>query len=302
MNIEHRWRLIMDEIHSSGTATIRSVMALTGASVATVRRDFTEMMALGLVRRKRGGVVRGERAAGRTGLEPTPYATPLRPVPDIVPSPAPAWPNMFGARMNENAVAKRAIAKIALEYMTPDAPVIIDGGTTTFHMASMLDDRAYTVLTASLPVFRSLVDHPNIRVTLAGGELFREQMVMLSPYDEGILRRFEAARMFVGGQALGPGGLMQRDVIRVQSQRQLIERARELIVLADSTKINALGAVSVCALDEIDVLITDDGIDAHALKWLMLSGIEVRIARINERPVLPTSQVLVGDRARRRLA
>ncbi len=292
MNIEHRWRVIMDEVHASGAATIRQVTALTGASVATVRRDFTEMTELGLVRRTRGGVIKGDRAADI----PAPSA------PGLAAPKLPAWPDLFGTRMGERAAAKRAIARIALEYMTPDRPAIIDGGTTTFHMATILEDAPYTVLTASLPVFRCLMDHDKVRVTLAGGELFREQMVMLSPYDEGLLRRFDGARMFIGGQALGPGGLMQRDVIRVQSQRQLIQRAGALIVLADSSKINALGAVSVCALDEIDVLITDDGVDPHALKWLMLSGVEVRIARLNERPVLPATQVLAGDRARRQLA
>ncbi len=160
--------------------------------------------------------------------------------------------------------------------------MIIDGGTTTFMMASMMADEGYHVLTTSVPILQCLFERPRIKVTVPGGELFRDQSIILNPYDDGILQHFAAQRMFIGCQALTKNGLLQTDTLLVQSERRLMERASEVIVLADSSKIDAPASLSVCPLKDIDVLITDENIDPTAVRWLNAHDIDVRIARIED--------------------
>jgi DeoR family transcriptional regulator, ulaG and ulaABCDEF operon transcriptional repressor len=119
-------------------------------------------------------------------------------------------------------------------------------------------------------------------VTLPGGELFRDQGIILNPYEDGILQHFAAARMFIGCQALTKNGLMQTDTLLVQSERRLMERASEVVVLADSSKIDAPASLSVCPLSQIDVVITDDGISADAVRWLKAHDIDVRIVKADQ--------------------
>ena len=134
--------------------------------------------------------------------------------------------------------------------------------------------------TTSIPILQCLLDRSKVRVTLPGGELFREQRIVLNPYEDGILQHFAAARMFIGCQALTTNGLMQTDTLLVQSERRLMERTNEVIVLADSSKINAPASLSVCPLSQIDVVITDEKIDPQALRWLQAHDIDVKIASI----------------------
>jgi DeoR family ulaG and ulaABCDEF operon transcriptional repressor len=270
MHLQDRWKRIIDELNSERVTSVEELTERLGVSPATIRRDLNELHELGHLLRVRGGATRAdstiqsaragdsERRSGLTGQ------------------------SAFADSVITNAAAKRAIARLALSYITPGLSMIIDGGTTTFMMASMMADEAYHVLTTSVPILQCLFERPRIKVTVPGGELFRDQSIILNPYDDGILQHFAAQRMFIGCQALTRNGLLQTDTLLVQSERRLMERASEVIVLADSSKIDAPASLSVCPLKDIDVLITDENIDPAAVRWLNAHDIEVRIAKIDD--------------------
>jgi DeoR family ulaG and ulaABCDEF operon transcriptional repressor len=270
MHLQDRWKRIIDELNSDRVTSVEELTERLGVSPATIRRDLNELHELGHLLRVRGGATRadstiqnpragdGERRSGLTGQ------------------------SAFADSVITNAAAKRAIARLALSYITPGLSMIIDGGTTTFMMASMMADEPYHVLTTSVPILQCLFERPRIKVTVPGGELFRDQSIILNPYDDGILQHFAAQRMFIGCQALTRNGLLQTDTLLVQSERRLMERASEVIVLADSSKIDAPASLSVCPLKDIDVLITDENIDPAAVRWLNAHDIEVRIAKIED--------------------
>jgi len=270
MHLQDRWKRIIDELNSERVTSVEELTERLGVSPATIRRDLNELHELGHLLRVRGGATRAnstiqsarvgdsERRSGLTGQ------------------------SAFADSVITNAAAKRAIARLALSYITPGLSMIIDGGTTTFMMASMMADEAYHVLTTSVPILQCLFERPRIKVTVPGGELFRDQSIILNPYDDGILQHFAAQRMFIGCQALTRNGLLQTDTLLVQSERRLMERAGEVIVLADSSKIDAPASLSVCPLKDIDVLITDENIDPAAVRWLNAHDIEVRIAKIED--------------------
>jgi DeoR family ulaG and ulaABCDEF operon transcriptional repressor len=266
MHLQDRWKLIIGELNTERVTSVDELTERLGVSPATIRRDLNELHELGHLLRVRGGAMRIEGKHYGSGRVESRNES-LR------------GQSAFADSAINNAAAKRAIARLALDYVTPGLAMIIDGGTTTFTMASLLRDEPYHVLTTSIPILQCLLERSHIKVTLPGGELFREQRIILNPYEDGILQHFAAARMFIGCQALTRNGLMQTDTLLVQSERRLIERANEVVLLADSSKINAPASLSVCPLSAIDVLITDDGIDPAALQWLQAEDIEVRIAR-----------------------
>ncbi len=269
MHLQDRWKRIIDELNSERVTSVEELTERLGVSPATIRRDLNELHELGHLLRVRGGATRADstiqnpragddRRSGLTGQ------------------------SAFADSVITNAAAKRAIARLALSYITPGLSMIIDGGTTTFMMASVMADEPYHVLTTSVPILQCLFERPRIKVTVPGGELFRDQSIILNPYDDGILQHFAAQRMFIGCQALTRNGLLQTDTLLVQSERRLMERASEVIVLADSSKIDAPASLSVCPLKDIDVLITDENIDPSAVRWLNAHDIEVRIAKIED--------------------
>jgi len=274
MHLQDRWKLIIEELNPKQVTSVEELTERFRVSPATIRRDLNELHELGHLLRVRGGAMR---------IDIKPYSGKLDGVerrPDSL-----KGQSAFPDSVVTNAAAKHAIARTALEYLSPGLSLIIDGGTTTYMMASLMPNEGYHVLTTSIPILQCLLDRSRVKVTLPGGDLFRDQRIILNPYDDGILQHFAAARMFIGAQALTKNGLMQTDTLLVQSERRLMERASEVIVLADSSKINAPASLSVCPLSEIDVLITDENIEAMAVDWLSAQDIKVHIAKLTSEDV-----------------
>jgi DeoR family ulaG and ulaABCDEF operon transcriptional repressor len=134
------------------------------------------------------------------------------------------------------------------------------------------------VLTGSLHIIGELLPQVGTRLSAPGGQVFREQNIILSPFEDDGLARYHAAKMFMGAAAVGPRGLMQADVVLIQAEQKLLARADALIVLVDSSKFRASASFVVCGLEEIDVVVTDTGITAAETAMLRAAGIEVIVA------------------------
>ncbi|MEM8825947.1 MAG: DeoR/GlpR transcriptional regulator, partial [Pseudomonadota bacterium] len=117
----------------------------------------------------------------------------------------------------------------------------------------------------------------SVRLHVPGGEIYREQNIILSPFEHDGVSQYAASKMFIGAGALSRRGLLQVDSILIQAEKRLLARAEELIVLADSSKFVATASLILCGLDRIDRVVTDDGIPEEARLYLERAGIAVQI-------------------------
>ncbi|MGB5865272.1 MAG: DeoR/GlpR family DNA-binding transcription regulator [Sulfitobacter sp.] len=238
MHEKDRHRVVLSAVQDRSLVTVVDLCALTGASEATVRRDINTLDAQKRLRRVRGGA-EALAATPFVGLSGRPFS------------------------VNEtlNSAAKQAIAAAAVELCEDGEPVIINGGTTTFQMVHPLASRRMQVFTNSFPIAEHLLKNSRNTVLLSGGIIYREQNIILSPFDNDVTRNFYAKRMFMGAGGIGPLGLMEQDPLLIQAEQKLIGQAEELIVLADSSKFSNRSSLILCPLERIDTLITDEGID-----------------------------------------
>ena len=82
----------------------------------------------------------------------------------------------------------------------------------------------------------------------------------------------------MGAASVGAQGLMQADIVLVAAERRLIDRANEIIVLVDATKFDGPSGNVVCALDQIDTIITDDRINSTAVTDIKNAGVRLIVA------------------------
>ena len=266
MHLHDRWRSIVDNLAVDRVTSVDELCEKLSVSPATIRRDLAQLDRMGRLRRIRGGAL---------------------PVNAIVLDDS-GKPDAFHERLEGQMVftethidhydAKRAIGKEAVKLCRSGESLIIDGGTTTFLMADQMPDEPFHILTTSLPILNRLITKQKIRITLPGGMLFREQAIVLNPYEDGILDNFVASRIFIGAQAISRHGLKQTDPLLVQNERRLLERAEQIVVLVDSSKLNADASLTVCRLNEIDTLVTDAGISDKQRQMLLDAGINLIIA------------------------
>jgi len=156
--------------------------------------------------------------------------------------------------------------------------IIINGGTTTFQMVHYLTGRRLQVFTNSFAIAEHLVKHSKNQVMLPGGSIYRDQSIILSPFENDVTRNFYARRMFMGAQGVGALGVMEQDALIIQAEQKLINQADELVLMVDSTKFQRRSSLILCPLDRVSTLITDDAIPDSARTMIENAGIKLIIA------------------------
>ena len=258
MHEKDRHRVILSAVQDRSVVTVADLCVLTEASEATVRRDIATLDSQGKLRRVRGG------------------AEALMPAPFVGLAGRP-----FSYNESINSVEKQAIAKAAVELCADGDPIIINGGTTTFQMVHPLASMQMQVFTNSFPIAEHLLKNTRNTVLLSGGVIYREQNIILSPFDNDVTRNFYAKRMFMGAQGIGPLGLMEQDPLLIQAETKLIGQAEELVVLVDSSKFANRSSLILCPLNRITTIITDDGIDDRTAAMLEAADVTLIVAPTN---------------------
>jgi DeoR family ulaG and ulaABCDEF operon transcriptional repressor len=259
MHATERERLILDALAPHGFVSYRDLESRLDASPATIRRDLSRMEMAGLIARVHGGAKLADTAAPET-VRAQLLGTP------------------FDQAVMLNNAAKQAIGRAAAALCEQGEGVMIDGGSTTLQMCPHLDGLELQVLTNSLHIVNALLPQTGTRILLPSGSVFREQNIILAPAGEDSMPRFHAPKLFMGGAAVGPQGVMQQDVILVAAERRLMDRAEQVILLVDSSKFGSSSGAIVCGLDEVDVLITDAAITPDHAQMVRDAGVRLIIA------------------------
>ena len=256
MHESERHRIILSAVQDRPVVTVADLCGLTGASEATIRRDISTLHVQKKVRRVRGGVeaIAPPQFVGLAG-------------------------RTFAVNETMRSREKQAIARAAVDLCEDGDPIIINGGTTTFQMVHPLATRRCQIFTNSFPIAEHLLKHSKNTIMLSGGAIYREQNIILSPFDNDVTRNFYARRMFMGAQGIGPLGPMEADPLLIQAEQKLIGQADELVLLVDSSKFAQRSSLVLCPLGRIDTVITDEGIPDKAAAMLEAAEITLIVAQ-----------------------
>lgn len=255
-----RHRLILEHLGLHGSATLRELATLTESSEVTTRRDLRSLESEGRLRRRHGGAV----LHSGPSHEP-PYA----------------------AKARVAAAEKAAIAEAAAALVEPGDAIVIGPGTTTRAFARRLVERAdLTVVTNSLLVTEALMDVPAVEVHVTGGTLRASIHALIGPAAERSLAGLRTARAFISGNGVtAERGLTTPNPLVASGDRALAAAAREVVVLADSTKIGEDTMCQTVTPDGMTHLIVDEGADADELDRLRELGVDVTVAAPAAAPV-----------------
>ena len=256
MHEKERHRIILSAVQDRPVVTVADLCNLTGASEATIRRDISTLHVQRQLRRVRGGA--------EANVPPRIVGLAGRP---------------FAVNKTLRIAEKQAIACAGVNLCEDGDSIIINGGTTTFQMVHPLTTRRLEVFTNSFPIARHLLKYSKNTIMLSGGMIYREQNIILSPFENDLTRNFYARRMFMGAHGLGPHGLMEADPLLLQAEHKLVGQADELVVLVDSSKFSQRSSLVLCPLDRITTVITDDGISDVAAAMLEAADVKLIVVK-----------------------
>jgi len=249
MRQAERLSAILERLSDGGSVGVAALCADLGVSAATVRRDLELLEEQRLLARTHGGAV----AQGVS------YELPLR---------------YKGAHHHEE---KRRIARAAAEMVADGMAVGLTGGTTTTEVArALVDRRRLTVVTNALNIASELAVRPNLKLVVTGGVARSESYELVGPLAEHSLSGLNLDVVFLGVDGISSEvGLTTHHEIEAHTNRALVERAKRVVVVADSSKIGRVAFAQICPIELVDRLITDDPGDRDTLAALADGGVEV---------------------------
>ncbi len=239
-------------VREKGVARVDEICRVLRVSPATTRRDLEQLEAAGHIRRVHGGAVSTE-----SRLEEP----------------------LFDDKTALQSREKRAIARAALAFIKPGDTIYLDGGSTVLELARAVRDRAnLTVVTNSLRAASELSGQ-GPRVIVIGGELRRLSQTLVGPLTQHLLGDLRVDRAFMGTIGLTAAeGLTTTDTNEAFTKRKAMQRASEVVLLADHQKIGKVSFVNAGRLDDIDVLITDRKAEKSFIKEARARGVRVVLA------------------------
>lgn len=253
-----RWALILDRIARDGSIEVDATAREIGVSSATVRRDLDQLASQQMLLRTRGGALASSAS----------YDLPLL------------------YKSTRRAPEKQRIGRAAAALVPPGAVVALNGGTTTTEVARALATRpdlrsedatpSLTVLTNALNIANELVLRPYIKTVVTGGVARPQSYELIGPLATHILAEVTVDYVMLGVDALDSlGGAGANHEGEAAINRMMVERARLVVVVADSTKLGRHAFVRVCPTERLDILVTDAAAPHAMLEKLQDAGVEV---------------------------
>ncbi len=198
-------------------------------SEATIRRDLSELHAMGLAERSHGGAFLPENSE------------------EI---------SIF-FRMERNVTEKERVASKALPYIPPFKSAFIDSSSTALALAERMDFSHKTVVTNNLQAAIQLSKKPNVTLILLGGTIQYNTIATVSSWTARQLDDFTFDLMIASCAAVLNGNAYERSLDQKEIKRAAFERSQKRLLLIDHTKFGAHGAYRLTALENFDLVVTD---------------------------------------------
>lgn len=260
MKRQDRLNNILEIVVEKGSIEVEEVAELLEVSAATIRRDFDTLSKNHLITRTHGGAI----ALGSAVGLPIAYKV---------------------AKEDE---AKQRIAKAAAEMVSRHSIIGLNGGTTASEVARALMQRdefsqrdgelipALTVVTNAVNIAAELTVRPQIKIVVTGGVARPRSFELTGTYAEEVLKEMNIDIAFMGVEALDPTlGAAAHHEDEARINRQLASRSNKTVIITTSSKFRERAFAVIAQPEEIDVIITDNGIDQDTYEKFKRAGVDM---------------------------
>jgi len=248
-----RQKQILSLLARQGRLSVNEIVEQFSISVATARRDLESLASQGKAERVHGGVI---------AIEQAPPESPIL------------------ERESEQADEKIRIGRVTAELVADNETVFLGSGTTVLETAKNLRDRKnLTVITNSLPVLNALAGLKEITVISLGGMLRDSELSFIGHITEQALAEVRVDKVVIGTRGVSlEHGLTNDYLQETLTDRAIMKIGREVILVADHTKVNRVATAQLAPLDSMQTFVTDSKADKKFIQELKKQNIKVIVA------------------------
>ncbi len=250
---------ILQRLREDSTVSVSQLSKQFGVSEVTIRKDLRILKERKLLIRVHGGAIMGASSAEAEKGEKN-----------------------FNFKSLVNAREKEAIGRAAATHIKDGDTIMIDSGTTALEVAKHLDRfNDLTIITNSVNAMMEALKYKRFRVMLMGGSLREASMSMVGPLAESNLKLFYCDKLFLGVDSFSvEAGLSTPSIEEASTNQVMISRAREVIAVFDSSKINKRALAFISTPDKIDTVITDKNLPSSVANQLRAMKINVETVNV----------------------
>ncbi len=235
----------LDLVRRHGFLTLAGLARELGVSESTARRDLDYWDSRGQLKRIHGGAMSTEDGAALPALE---------------------------ARSNTQVAEKRRVARAAADRVRNGDALLLDGGTTTLELAKLLVGRPLQVVTNSLPIANLFANSRETDLVILGGYVYPSTGVALGPLTIAMMKDVRVQQAFLSVAGITARGLFNGNPLLVETERQMMRCADEVVVVADHTKVGRQALAFLCEISAIDTLIVDSDLSREQRDLLKKAG------------------------------
>lgn len=247
-----RYNKILEVLETEGSIKTSKIVTLLGVSLETARRDLDFLEKQGSLQKVHGGAILKEKEEENNLT--------------------------YSLRETKNTEEKKEIAEFALKYISEGETIALNSSTTNIEIARLIKNKysSLTVVTNSLRIADELADTKGINLILAGGIYNKNEYAFLGEITEKFLGNFLVDKSFVsvGGISI-KRGITDFLMDEILVERKMIDIGEEVIILADSSKIDTNSLIKICDTKDIDFIITDSKLDSKIKEKYREAGIKI---------------------------
>ncbi|MCK9509488.1 MAG: transcriptional repressor AgaR [Pigmentiphaga sp.] len=248
---------ILQELRKQSEVSVNQLSDMFKVSEVTIRKDLNELKRKNLVARIRGGAIR----VPETNLGV-----------DIA----------IKDKQLFHYKEKSSIGKLAASLINENETILLDSGTTTLEVAKNLHTfQNLTIVTNAINIAMELLAYKRFTVILLGGHLRDTSLSTVGPIAESTLKIFYCDKLFLGVDSFNlEKGVSTPNIEEANINQTMMSMSKETIAVFDSSKFNKRSFTFISSVNEIDTIVTDEGIPADIRVQLRKMNINLHIARL----------------------
>ncbi|MBS3813552.1 DeoR/GlpR transcriptional regulator [Candidatus Bipolaricaulota bacterium] len=261
---EERRRKILEKIAEEGTVKTSQLAHAFSVSEVTIRRDLQELTKEGKLEKVHGGAVAKEK-----DFESSYHGETI------------TFEPSFQEKSKVHREQKQSIGEKASTLIKDGSSVFIGTGTTTMQIVKNLDGKkGLTIVTNSLNHGLELSRTAEAEVLMTGGELRTNTSALVGPIAKHSLDELYVDTMFLGVNGISvEQGYTVPSLREADMARRVTRMSNDVIIVADFSKFGKVSHAKIGSLDDVDTIVTDDGLDPSYRSGLADLGVELLIAR-----------------------
>ncbi|MFC0472107.1 DeoR/GlpR family DNA-binding transcription regulator [Halalkalibacter kiskunsagensis] len=255
-----RRNMIKELLLKNRSVKVSELVKQFNVSEETIRRDLHQFEQEGFVQKNYGGAILVDELHRNDSILP------------------------IQQRKSQFYQEKQLIGKRAAQLVEPEQTLILDAGSTTWHVASGLEGiNNLMVITNAMNIAEACTRNDSTSIYLLGGKLRRNSLSTVGPQAEIELKKYNADYVFLGTSGISlRQGFTSSDLYEAEMKKAMVSAGQKIVVLADHSKLQKAGLTSFCHFDQVDLFITSDMADEKILYEIEKIGVEIIVVSTSE--------------------